>query len=119
MKLLPGLTCRISTGASVMSLPLSVQPAEDVREDVEERDADDRREIEWTEGRQEPAPEPKVGVANVVEKALDPVQPQRVRQPHPRGDDVGEDQDRIDVDEDLREADDAVDRVVEQAEHGN
>src|SRR2546429_6730494 len=102
--------------------PLSVQAVEDVdhdrEKDVQERDADDRREVHGPERRQKAAPQPQIGIADVVQETLDPVQPHRVREPHPRRDDESEDQQRVDVDENPQEALDVVDDVVEQAEHG-
>ena len=66
-------------------------------EDEEREDGDHRREVERPEARQEAPEEPQVRLADVVEEALDPVQPGRVRQPHPGHEDVREDQQDVDV----------------------
>src|SRR5947209_8087696 len=90
-----GLMCLISTGVRAMS-PLSLHAVQDgvddVQEQVQEQHADDGRQIERSERRQDPPEQAEVRLANVVEEALDPVQPRRVRHAHPAADHVGEDQ---------------------------
>src|ERR1700694_1222905 len=95
---------RISTGVSAIAVsPLVVEPVENRDEDNpdhhEEEHSDDRREVDRPERGQQPAEEPQVRLADVVEKALDPVQPGRVRQPPPPPQDVTEDQGRVEPNE--------------------
>src|SRR3954452_20379285 len=122
MNAFDGFTCRISTGVSVIASSPSMQAVEDVdrdrEKDIEGGNSDHRREVERPEGRQHAAPRPQVGIADVVEEPLDPVQPHRVRHPHPGGEDERQDQQRVDIHEDLQKALDAVHSVVEQAEDG-
>jgi hypothetical protein len=72
-------------------------------DDEQGEDPDDRREVQRSEGRKEAAKDPQVGLADVVEEALDSVHPDRVRQPHPGREDVREDQKEVDEREDLDE----------------
>ena len=51
--------------------------------------------------RQDPPPEPQIGLARVVEEALD--RPKRVRQLHPGREDVREDRQDVNVEEDVHE----------------
>src|SRR5204863_8023580 len=113
MNAFDGFTCLISTGVSVIAWsPLSMQAVEDVdrdrEKDIEGGDTDDRREVERAERRQHAAPHAQVRIAHVVEEALDAVQPHGIRHAHPGRDDVRQDQQRVDVDEHLQEAPDAV-----------
>src|SRR6266540_220204 len=97
------LTCRISTGVSAISPPpFSVESVEDrLDQPVEENEAedpDDRRQVEGAEGRQDAPEQAQVRLADVVEEALDPVQPRRIGQPDPGRDDVPEDQQDVNRD---------------------
>src|SRR5918911_1047889 len=115
---------RISTGVSAMrsSLP-SVESIEERVEPPLEREEDDhgqdRREVERPERRQDAAEEAQVRVAHVVEEPLHPAERRRVRQRDPRGQDVHEDDQDVDVDEDVDEALHRVDGVEEQTERGD
>src|SRR5206468_727423 len=95
-------TWRSSTGVYRMQL-LLVQALEHRVDDAVERDqrekADDRRKVDLAgRKREHPPPEPQVGLAHVEEEALH--RPQRVRQLHPRREDVREQRQRIHADED-------------------
>src|ERR671931_1183190 len=115
---------RISTGVSAMrsSLP-SVESIEERVEPPLDREEDDhgqdRREVERPERRQDAAEEAQVRVAHVVEEPLHPAERRRVRQRDPRGQDVHEDDQDVDVDEDVDEALHRVDGVEEQTERGD
>src|ERR687883_1148202 len=115
---------RISTGVSAMrsSLP-SVESIEERVEPPLEREEDDHRddrgEVERPERRQDAAEEAQVRVAHVVEEPLHPAQRGRVRQRDPRGQDVHEDDQDVDVEEDVDEALDRVHGVEEQTESGD
>jgi hypothetical protein len=67
---------------------------------VEDEDAEDRRKVEpgpaERERREEPPEEAEVGVDDVVQEALEPVQPHGVGQRKPRREDVDDDEDQID-----------------------
>jgi hypothetical protein len=62
--------------------------------------------------------DPQVRIADVVEEPLDAVEPRRVRQPDPRREDVGEEQQDVDADEDVQEALDRVGRIREHGQSG-
>src|SRR5215208_4251704 len=100
------------------SPPSSMEAVEDAdddrRGDPEHDDRDHRREVDRAERRDEPAEDAQVRLADVVEEALDPVEPDRVGQPHPGHQDVGEDQQEVDEREDLHEVLDRRDPVGEQ-----
>src|SRR6476659_3352676 len=100
--------CLISTGVSAMATSLSMQLAENrvehLLKDDEHEHRDHRREVERPDRRHEAPEHAEVRVADVVEKALDPVEPDRVRQADPGEDDVREDQEDVDADEDVDEA---------------
>ena len=86
---------------------------------VERDEREDRREVERPGHRQQAPEEPQVRLRDVVEEALDPVERQRVRQPHPAHEDVREQDDAVERDEDVDERLDARDRVSQrQAEAG-
>src|SRR5581483_4247145 len=87
-------------------------------ENDEEDDPDHRGQVERPERREEPPEQPQVGLRHVVEEALDPVQPGRVRQPQPARDDVEQDQERVDADEHGDEVLRLVDRVCKHGESG-
>ena len=76
----------------------SEQPDDELLHADQHEDADDRRQVERPERRQDAPEEPQVRLADVVEEPLEPVQ--RVRQPDPGRQDVDEDQEDVDVDED-------------------
>src|ERR671923_2725587 len=115
---------RISTGVSAIgsSLP-SVESSEERVEPALDREEDehrhDRREVERSELRHDATEEAQVRVAHVVEEPLDPVEPGRVRQRDPGGQDVDEDDQDVDVDEDVYEAPHRVDGVEEQTDCGD
>src|SRR6266540_97665 len=118
------LTCRISTGVSAISPPpFSIQSVEDrldqPLEEDEAEDRDDRRQVQGAEGRQDATEQTQIGLADVVEEALNPVQPRRIGKPNPGRDDVREDQEDVDRDEDVHEVPDRRDCVREhgQAAH--
>src|SRR4029453_18493625 len=98
------------------SPPFSVESVEDRDEhdadEVEAEDRDDRRQVERPERRQDAPEDAEVGLADVVEEALDPVQPDRVGKPEPRRDDVGEEDEDVDRDEDRDEVLDLRDCVA-------
>src|SRR6266545_2575609 len=82
------LTCRISTGVSAISPPpFSIQSVEDrldqPLEEDEAEDRDDRRQVQGAEGRQDATEQTQIGLADVVEEALNPVQPRRIGKPNP------------------------------------
>src|SRR3954449_13070172 len=77
------------------------------------------RQVERAHRRKDPPEQPQVGLGDVVEEALDPVQPGRVRQPQPARDDVREEHERVDGREDPDEVLRRGDRVREQAEGGS
>ena len=79
---------------------------------------DHRRQVERSDGRDEAPEDPQVRIADVVEEALQPVQPRPVGQPDERGQDVGEDQEDVDVDERVHEALNGRGRVEEQRQNG-
>ena len=75
---------------------------------IEHDHGDHRRQVERPERRKESAGRARrYGIADVVEEPLDPVEPDRVRQPDPGHDDVRQDQEHVDADEDVHEALDA------------
>src|SRR5579864_5728039 len=113
---------RISTGVSAIWFSPLVELIEDpdrhLAEDDEDDDRDDRRQVEWPHRRQQPPEEPQVGLRDVVQEALDPVQPGRVRQPYPARDDVQEDHERVHAHEDVHERLRFADRVREHEDSG-
>src|ERR671934_2593992 len=100
----------------VESLEERVEPALDREEDDH---GEDGRQIERADLRQDAPEDAQVRVAHVVEEPLHPVEPRRVRQRDPRGQDVDEDDQDVDVDEDVHEAPHRVDGVEEQTNYGD
>src|SRR3954470_9045824 len=99
----PSFRCLISTGENAIAVLRSMQPAEHGDQDpVEHHERDHAhhgRQIERTERWQEASEQTQVRITDVVQEALDAVEPGRVREPDPRRHDVGEDQEDVDVDE--------------------
>src|SRR5919109_2866160 len=115
---------RISTGVSAMcSSHPSVESSKERVEPALDREEDEHRQhrgdVERSQLRHDAPEEAQVRVAHVVEETLDPVQPGRVRQRDPGGQDVDEDDQDVDVDEDVHEAPHRVDGVVEQTKRGD
>jgi hypothetical protein len=100
------------------------QPQDDAQHRVEDDDRNDRREVE-TEAPErdlgdEAPEEAQVRIDDVVEEALDPVQPDVVGKRDPGRQDVCEDAQQVDVEDDDDEVLDRVDGVREQyARNGN
>src|SRR5215203_5216334 len=72
---------RISPGGALAQLPEDAD--HEAADDPEYEDCHDRRDVQRAERRDEPPEDPKVGLDDVIEEALDPVHPDRVRHPDP------------------------------------
>src|SRR3954452_1333369 len=107
------LTWRISTGVYDITLLSSVHSVQEAHDDLldadQDEDADDRRDVQRPEPRQDAPEEPQVRLAYVVEEFLQPVE--RIRHADPRRQDVDEDEQHVDADEDGDEALRCRDRV--------
>src|SRR6185437_13209242 len=73
-------------------------------DDVEQDDRDHRREVERPDRRDELAEQPQVGLRDVAQEVEQHVAPPRVGQPHPEREqkveqDVGEDEDDVDLEQ--------------------
>src|SRR5581483_3988432 len=122
MSPVPGVRCLISTGVSATVVSPLVELVEDPHQRAGEDPEDDRRhhgrQVDRAERRQDATEEPDVRLAHVVEEALEPREPGRIRQPHPARQDVQEDDERVDGRERPDEAVRLVDRVRTQGEAG-